>query len=111
MKSLIFFFGIILTTSSAFSAGKCEELKSELAAMQKAQQQIIMSLVGNHEAFASSLEEYSEILDSKQSPKALTQSMNKSAAAFRTRGVQGKKMAQQLGKATEDLMARVAACL
>lgn len=82
--------------------------------MKKAQNQIMMSLVNNHETFATSLEEYSEAAErpqSKSSSQTLSKSMNKSAEAFRTRGVQGKKMAQKLDKATEDLLARVANCL
>lgn len=81
----------------------CSQLKQELKAMQKAQQVLMTSLVNNHETFATALEEYAE--------KPAMNPMQKSADAFRRRGLQGKKMASQLNQATADLIERVSACL
>lgn len=81
--------------------------------MQKAQQQIMLSLVNNHETFASSLEEYSSVVAKagEASVKVASTRMNDSAKAFRTRGIKGKEVALRLNKATGDLIARVATCL
>lgn len=113
MKTVAAFFMTILFASQSFAAADCSALKEELQAMQKAQAQIMNSLVSNHETFASSMEEYSLAMEksSASAVKGVSKEMNSSAQAFRTRGVQGKKMAQQLDAATSDLLARVASCL
>lgn len=95
--------------STSLAASKCQGLKEELKAMQKAQTQIMQSLVSNHETFASSMEEYSAAVG--VAPVKTSKEMNKSADAFRNRGVQGKRIADKLDKATSDLIARVSACL
>ena len=113
MKALFLALALAMTSQIAH-ASECGDLKKELAAMQEAQVQIMNSLVSNHETFASSLEEYSEVVsDSKSasSSKVISKNMDQSAKAFRARGVQGKRMASRLEKATADLMARVDACL
>lgn len=101
----------LLMTSEVFAASsaKCQGLKEELMAMKQAQSQIMQSLVNNHETFASSMEEYSQ--DVVKAPKATAKEMNKSAQAFRTRGVQGKRIAAKLDHATEELIQKVAECL
>jgi hypothetical protein len=103
--------GLMMAASPAMarSHADCQGLKTELRAMQKAQSQIMMSLVNNHESFASSMEEYS--LAVGKAPATVSKEMNKSAQAFRTRGSQGKQIAEKLNKATGDLIARVASCL
>ncbi|KYG68600.1 hypothetical protein [Bdellovibrio bacteriovorus] len=113
MKTIATFFTVILFTSGSFAASNCAQLKEELKALQTAQQQIMLSLVNNHETFASSMEEYSSVVASAKgsSVNAVTAQMDESAQAFRTRGVQGKKMAVKLNAATGDLLARVASCL
>lgn len=114
MKTIAAFFSVILFASSSFAAASssCADLKLELQAMHKAQTQIMNSLVSNHETFASSMEEYSTVVSSaKGSGVTVSKQMNSSANSFRQRGVQGQKMAKQLNQATEDLLARVAACL
>ncbi|ASD62403.1 hypothetical protein [Bdellovibrio bacteriovorus] len=113
MKTIATFFAVILFASNSMAASQCAELKKELQAMQKAQAQIMASLVNNHETFASSLEEYSTTMKTAKGSavKAVSKEMDQSAQAFRTRGVQGKKMATQLNAATGDLLARVASCL
>ncbi len=114
MKTITTFFALILFASNTWAAtSSCKELKEELKAMQKAQQQIMASLVNNHESFASSLEEYSTVVKTSKgnSVQTVSAQMDQSAQAFRQRGVQGKKMAGKLDEATGDLLARVASCL
>lgn len=80
--------------------------------MQRAQDQIISTLLQNHELFASSLEEYSAL--AKTSPNGgsvMSSQMLETAKAFRLRGLQGKKIATGLNEATGDLLDRVIACL
>ncbi|UOF00752.1 hypothetical protein [Bdellovibrio reynosensis] len=113
MKSVVAFISIILFASQSFAASECAQLKAELKQMQTAQQQIMASLVNNHESFASSMEEYSSVVQTSQGSqiKGVAGEMKTSAQAFRTRGVQGKKIAKKLNDASTDLLARVASCL
>ncbi len=113
MKTIAAFFSILLFASTSMAAANCAKLVEELQAMKKAQQQIVASLVNNHETFASSMEEYSSVVTTAKgsSVKAVSNEMNESASAFRSRGVQGKKMAATLNDATGDLFERVASCL
>lgn len=115
MKTITaFIFSILFTANPTWAASSCAQLKAELQAMQKAQSQVMASLVNNHESFATSMEEYSSMVKESQgeaSTKAVSGKMNDSAQAFRTRGIQGKKMATKLQGATDDLLARVASCL
>lgn len=113
MKTFATFLLLVLFSSNSSASDQCTQLKRELQAMQVAQKQIVVSLVNNHESFASSLEEFATVL--KEAPRssvgAVTSQMDGSAQAFRTRGIQGLKMAEKMNKATGDLLARVAACL
>lgn len=113
MKTALAFISIILFAGNSFAASSCGQLKEELKAMQAAQQQIMNSLVNNHETFASSLEEYSVIVKGAKgaSSGVIAGEMSESSQAFRARGIKGKKMANKLNEATTDLLARVAACL
>ncbi|UYL08657.1 hypothetical protein B9G69_016565 [Bdellovibrio sp. SKB1291214] len=115
MKALILSSALVLMTTVASASGEnCKALKAELIAMKDAQTQMMGSLVSNHETFASTLEEYSDnlVTSSGDAPKkAITKEMKASAKAFRTRGVQGKRMAEKLQEATGDLLSRVAECL
>lgn len=115
MKALILASALVFTTTMASAASeKCQELKSELQAMQTAQTQIMGSLVNNHETFASTLEEYSDNVTGASkvsSKKSITKEMKSTAKAFRMRGVQGKRMAEKLNEATADLLSRVSECL
>lgn len=114
MKALLIAASAILITPWVFASENCVEVKKELSAMRAAQSRIMVSLVANHEAFASSLEEYSSIVGApqrSQSLKAVSQNMNQSAKAFRQRGLQGKQMALRLEKATDDLLTRAEACI
>ncbi|WP_413558853.1 hypothetical protein [Bdellovibrio sp. HCB209] len=115
MKSLIIATAMVLAATTASAASdKCQELKSELQAMHNAQTQIMGSMVSNHETFASTLEEYSENVaesSTATSKKSITKEMKSTAKAFRTRGVQSKRMAEKLNEATADLLSRVSDCL
>lgn len=103
MKSLVMVFLVAIISTQALAANDCSSLKQELKSLQNAQTVMMNSLVNNHESFASTMEEYSSA--------PVASSMSKSAAAFRRRGIQAKKMATQLEKATSDLVARLGACL
>lgn len=113
MGTPVLFLFVMLFVFTSFGATPCAQLKQELKVMQKAQQQIMLSLVNNHETFASSLEEFSSFVSNagEASSRVSSVRMNESAKAFRARGLHGKKMALKLNKATGDLIARVALCL
>ncbi|QLY25133.1 hypothetical protein [Bdellovibrio sp. KM01] len=115
MKALILASAILIaTTAASASNDNCKALKTELQSMRDAQSQIMNSLVSNHETFASTLEEYSDnlvVASGETSKKSITKEMKASAKAFRTRGVQGKRMSDKLQEATSDLLTRVADCL
>ncbi|WP_413585495.1 hypothetical protein [Bdellovibrio sp. HCB274] len=105
---------LMATSSASANSEKCAALKAELQSMQIAQTQIMNSLVSNHETFASTLEEYSDNLvgvSGEASKKSITKDMKSSAKAFRTRGVQGKRVAEKLQQGTQDLLIRVSECL
>lgn len=113
---LAFVMGLVLNAEVVLAANnsmakkmECSALKEELKAMQQAQQSIVNSLVSNHQTFAVTLEEYSDTAVS--APKVASKEMKRSAQSFRSRGVQGKKIAEKLNKASADLIARVATCL
>lgn len=99
----------LMMTSTVFASSKCQGLKEELVAMKQAQSQIMQSLVNNHEAFASTMEEYSETVT--KAPSTTAKDMSKSAQAFRTRGVQGKRIAAKLDQATNELIQKISNCL
>lgn len=113
MKALILSLSLLVTSLGASASTDCADLKKELASMQEAQEKIMNSLVSNHETFASTMEEYSQVVSTSKSAssKSISQSMDQSAKAFRARGVQGKRMTGRLNQATGDLIARVSACL
>lgn len=99
----------VLAAKASSQKAQCAALKEELVAMRAAQKSIMSSLVNNHQTFAVTLEEYSEA--TMAAPKVTSKEMKRSAQSFRSRGVQGKKMADKLNQASDDLIARVASCL
>lgn len=112
MKNLAVTCMFLLISANSFASADCQKLKQELQLMQQAQQQVLKSLINNHETFASSLEEYSMAIDAApRGAPIVAKKMNNSAEAFRTRGLQGHKTALKLTHATNDLLARVASCL
>lgn len=80
------------------------DLAAELKAMRKAQNALMGSLVENHEAFARSIEENS-------SEGGSSAGLEKTASAFRQRGVSAKQTAAKLDIATGDLIRRIEICL
>lgn len=92
---------------------ECKGLVKELEGMRQAQQVMLVSLASNHEVFASSVEDITAELQlsSKKVPNKTLKSMNKTAQAFRIRGLKAKRQAEQLDEATADLIERVALCL
>ncbi len=113
MKALILSLNLLATYLGASVSTDYADLKKELTAMQEAQEKIMNSLVSNHETFASTMEEFSEVVSTSKaaSSKSISQNMDQSAKAFRARGVQGKRMSGRLNQATGDLFARVSTCL
>lgn len=117
MKSLVaLIFASLISThalaSASVTSSSCAHLKQDLKSMHKAQQTVMTSLVNNHESFAGALEEYATAVEKNMIfQKEIAHQMEKSAQAFRRRGVQGKKMTAEFNSATADLLARVAACL
>ncbi|MGZ3774948.1 MAG: hypothetical protein ACXVCY_09745 [Pseudobdellovibrionaceae bacterium] len=111
MNTPVVFLLSLFVVSTSFGSTSCRELRQELQSMQRAQQQIMISLVNNHETFASTLEEYSLVSKEGVASKTVSVHMNESARAFRARGVHGKEMADKLNKATSALFARVLLCL
>lgn len=109
---MIFGLSLLVTTTGFAASSNCQALKAELQAMQKAQSQIMKSMVSNHESFASTMEEYSDLVaEGTTANKQISQQMDKSASAFRTRGVQAKKTAEKLERATQELVQKVVRCL
>lgn len=110
---LVVIIGIQFIVSAAL-AEKCQDLKKELLVMQQAQNQIMNSLVNNHETFASSLEEYVHSVQEAKGQtqnKAIASDMESSARAFRARGIEGKRIAQKLHMLTGELLQKVQKCL
>jgi hypothetical protein len=113
MKSIPMLIVAALLSVNA-QASNCGELRQELDAMKRAQQDMMESLVNNHETFASTMEEYSSSISvAKGGPlnKTISKKMGASAQGFRTRGIQGKRMQMKFETASNDLMNRVEACL
>ncbi|MNK91090.1 hypothetical protein D3C87_1111710 [compost metagenome] len=112
MKSIPMLIVAALLSVNA-QASNCGELRQELDAMKRAQQGMMESLVNNHETFASTMEEYSSSVSVSKggTNKTIAKKMGASAQAFRTRGIQGKRLQMKFETASNDLMSRVEACL
>lgn len=81
--------------------------------MKKAQNQIMLSLVKNHESFSENI---SEIVDdismnSGKVSRTSLQSIKKTAKAYRLRGEKAEQIAHKLDLASEDLINRIKKCL
>lgn len=110
------FTGIMMTANVAFAGADCARIGEELKAMQKATQNISASLVSNHEAFATVLEEHAESLkeNSTTGPsggRSVVNKMNESAEAFRQRGQNAQKLNKRLNQASDQVIAKAVACL
>lgn len=114
MKSISMLIAAALLSVNAQASTNCGELRQELDAMKRAQQDMMESLVNNHETFASTMEEYSSSVSASKGGtlnKTISKKMGASAQAFRTRGIQGKRMQLKFEQASSDLISRVEACL
>jgi hypothetical protein len=115
MKALVFVtLSLSCLSSQAHLTSKCSGLTEELMAMKQAQLELMQGLTSNHEVFASSMEEYSKLFNNPQRGHAsasISKNMNQSAAATRSRGASGKRMAKTLALATDDLIHRISDCL
>jgi hypothetical protein len=103
-------------TSPALASGGCADVIDDLKAMQKANQSISTSLIGNHESFASILEEYSDTLNTSANlgqpvAKEAVTNMNESAKAFRLRGQNAQKLNVKLNQASDQVIAKAIECL
>lgn len=99
--------------SISLHAEECAQLVSELRDMRKAQNAIQMSLISNHEMFATSLDSYSEALSQTAGRvhKTVSENMSHSAQSFRERGLKAQKTALKLDQATQHLIQKVSKCL
>lgn len=112
MKLFSYLIVFSLGWSHVSLANDCAQVRKDLKSLQQAQEQIMKSLINNHETFASSLEEFSvSIKSSKTASRTIAQEMNESAQAFRHRGVQGRQTAIKLNLATKDLLSRALQCM
>ncbi|MFZ4402753.1 MAG: hypothetical protein ACOYOK_01510 [Pseudobdellovibrionaceae bacterium] len=95
---------------------QCQALQAELKAMQNAQEQIMHSLVNNHDLFAQQLEKYAMAVQlsprmGSAAHKTLVGNMQSSAEAFKLRAEKGEKMTDKFTTASADLLQRVLECL
>ncbi len=99
--------------SISLYAQECSQILSELQAMRKAQNTIQVSLISNHEMFATSMESYSQALSETAGRvyKTVSDNMSSSGQSFRDRGLKAQKTAQKLDLATQNLIQKVAKCL
>lgn len=113
MKSLLLSILTLTFPPVVFAAVNCDGLLEDLETMRKAQQSIILSLASNHETFAASLEDVTSEFElySKKVPAKALRSMNKTAKAFRARGIKAKAQADRMDEATAELIESVAQCL
>lgn len=103
---------IIAKTPAYGSSPNCGELVEELKAMRAAQQSLLLALAKNHEDFASSMEELSaDLAHTKKTPPKALKTMNKTAQAYRTRGITAKRQAASLDQATLQLTEDIESCL
>ncbi len=108
---MIYFSALLLSRMSF--ASECRDLGIELDAMKKAQNQIMQSLVSNHQGFSDNI---SDIIDdistsSGRVSKSTLQSLKKTAKAYRVRSERAEQITSKLDFSTEDLIKRVKKCL
>ena len=108
---------LLLASPWAVGAINCGELGKELKEMERAQGEILSTMIENHEMFASSLEQYARIAGSAESQgkknnlPQVFQQMKLTAAVFRKRGAEGRKLQSEMDSATQDLFKRIRLCL
>lgn len=101
---------------AAFAVSDCEDVANDLKSMQNARATITQSLIGNHETFAATLEDYSGALNTSAAmgqpvTKEAVTNMNESAKAFRVRGQNAQKLNQKLNQASDQVIAKAIECL
>jgi len=106
----------MMTANVSLASGSCGEVIDDLKAMQKANQSISGSLIGNHESFASILEGYADTLNTSASmgqpvTKEAVNNMNQSAKAFRVRGQNAQKLNTKLNAASDQVIAKAIECI
>ncbi len=116
LRQLIFTIFLAIITSSAMASGNCASVANDLRAMQRANQNISSSLIGNHESFATILEGYSDTLSTSASlgrpvTKEAVLNMNEGARAFRVRGQNAMKLNFKLNQASDQVIAKAIECL
>ncbi len=112
MKNIVLAMGILFSLAAA-AQQECSGLISDLQDMRKAQNTIQMSLISNHEMFATTLDSYSEALTETAGKvhRTVTANMSSSAQSFRDRGEKAQKTAQKLDRATAELIQKISKCL
>lgn len=112
MTALIIYISALLLARLSF-ASDCKELGVELDSMRKAQNQIMQSLVKNHQSFADNMSELADnmSMNSGRASRSSLMSIKKTAKAYRVRGDKAEAIAQKLDFASEDLIVRVKKCL
>lgn len=108
MMAMGFLFSLSVTAQQ-----ECSEVISDLRDMRNAQNTIQMSLIANHEAFATTLDSYSEALTETAGKvhKTVSSNMTSSAQSFRERGEKAQKTALKLDRATLALIQKISKCL
>ncbi|HEY8272586.1 MAG TPA: hypothetical protein VIG33_16960 [Pseudobdellovibrionaceae bacterium] len=115
-KFLGFYLIVTVWASLGLASANCVSVIDDLKAMQKAHQSISASLIGNHESFASILEDYSNTLSASANlhqpvTKEAVTNMNESAKAFRVRGQNAQKLNVKLNTASDQVIAKAIECL
>ena len=108
----IILISVVLYSLHSFAAD-CSGLVSELKSMKQAQSAIQMSLISNHNIFATTLESYSEALSESggKAFRTISSNMNNSVISIRERGVKAHNTSVKLDEATDDLIQRISKCL
>ena len=111
MRKILITMGFLFSLS--LSAQECTQIISELQDMRKAQNTIQMSLISNHEMFATALDSYSEALSETAGRvhKTVSVNMSSNAQSFRDRGLKAQRTALKLDAATANLIQKISKCL
>ena len=112
MKKTMMAMGFLFSLA-ATAQQECVGLISDMQDMRKAQNTIQMSLIANHEMFATTLDSYSEALTQTAGKihRTVTANMSSSAQSFRDRAEKAQKTALKLDRATAELIQKISKCL
>ena len=111
MRKTLIAMGLLFSLSSP--AQDCAQIISDLQDMRQAQNMIQMSLIANHEMFATALDSYSEALSETAGRvhKTVSVNMSSNAQSFRDRGLKAQSTARKLDAATAKLIQKISKCL